>query len=945
MNSGNKAVDNRPKTSQFMIFQRRLPFACALLLLVLLPCIPAPAAVDAPSGYSLQFTRSSSQYAATDSTISLAGNGSLTLEAWFKADSFQSSITPPHYGISTVAGEEIPGYSCLLRLVKVGEEDRAEFVLQSDGTEVKIVGSTDLETGTWYHLAGTYGPEPGYTLRLYLNGVEDAAAVTNSSWTTMGSLNETFNIGTSYGDRYFDGQIDEVRLWTATRTTGEIRASMFRELAGSESNLLAYYRMSDGSGTTLTDDTSASTYDGTLNGSPSPPAWKASGAFSGPRNRLDFDGSNDHATIPANGLLNNSTFTVEFWMKMNDTPANWDGIVDKGRYAASVDWFFICVHPSWGRGIIFGMPGTELWHGIPDNDWHHVAGVYDGSNAMLYVDGKLVGSSTIGYTPTANGIYLGRLHTYNYYFNGGLDELRIWSDARTPREIRDHMCRTLEGDESGLVAYYRCDLGAGSGLTTLYDLTGNGINATLNNMDPAGDRVTSTAFNTWEGSASSAWGTAANWSRGAVPGSSDNPALFAWTGGSAISISGSPTVNHLVVAADAAPTLGSGLTVNGSLALEDDLDLNGQTITLGTAATLVEGNGRLLGTSGSITTTRALNAPSSEDVAGLGARLTSGVNLGSTTITRTHSAVSGAAGLDKSIYRSYEITPTTNSGLDATLRFAYNEDELNAIPEGDLALFRWDSSGSSWECNGSNQSRDTADNWVQQTGIDAFSTWTLGDADDPNLVTLVSFTTEGLEESIALEWETAAEIDTAGFHVLRRLGAEDAFTRITETLIPSVGGPAWGAVYTFEDDGVSPGQACTYLLQDVNTQGLTDEHGPVSAWAGLVMIEANGSAGPVTVAAGEPVTITVRIQPAGYDDLPVECWIAAETPFGWYTLCKGWHPGIRPAATFTLSGNKEREVLDATLPAGAYTFHLVLDDEPDGSPHATWSDEVVVTVE
>lgn len=944
MRTGNGVTTRRPMIRSFSSSHHRWPRAGLLLFLLLLSCAPAAAAADAPSGYALQLTRANSQYAATDATIPLTGYGQLTLEAWFKVDTFQPDGSPPHWGISTVAGEEIAGYSCLLRLVKVGEEDRAEFVLNNDSTEVKIVGSTDLEAGTWYHLAGTYGPEPGYTLRLYLNGVEDAAAVSNGSWTTMGSLNETFNIGTSYGDRYFDGQIDEVRLWTSRRTATEVRADMYRELSGSESDLLAYYRMSDGGGTTLTDDTSASAHDATLSGSTAP-GWKASGAFSGPRNRLDFDGGDDYVSIPASGLLDNGTFTVEFWMKMNDTPSNWDGIVDKGRYAGSMDWFFICVHPGWGRGIIFGMPGAELWYGIPDNDWHHVAGVYDGSAATLYVDGKFAGSSTVGYTPTSNGILLGRTHTYSYYFNGGLDEVRIWSDARTPQELREHMCRTLDGDESGLAACYRCDLGAGSGMTTLFDLTGNGINGMLINMDPASDRVASTAFTTWEGSVSTDWAAAGNWSRGAVPASSDNPGLYAWTGGNAATISGTPTVNNLVLSSDAGAALGSGLTVNGSLVLEQDLDLDGRTITLGENATLVENGGRLTGASGGITTTRALNAPSSENVGGLGARLTTGANLGSTTITRTHSAVSGEAGLDASIHRSYEITPTTNSGLDATLRFSYHENELNAIPEGDLALYRWDSGNGRWTCDGTNQSRDTAENWVRQTGIDAFSTWTLGDADDPNLVTLVSFTAEGFEESVTLEWETAAELDTAGFHILRRQDPEGAFTRITDALIPSAGGPAWGALYTFEDLDATPGRSFTYMLQDVNDGGATDEHGPVSAWAGLVMITANGSTGPLTVAADEPVTVTVKIQPAGYDGLPVECWIAAETPFGWYTLDKGWHPGIRPFGAFTLSEEKARDVLASTLPAGSCTFHLVLDEVPDGSPDLTWQDAVAVTVE
>ena len=61
-----------------------------------------------------------------------------------------------------------------------------------------------------------------------------------------------------------DGEIDELRIWDDNRTQAEIKANMFIELEGDEANLIAYYKMSDGSGTTLTDNASAGNYDGTM---------------------------------------------------------------------------------------------------------------------------------------------------------------------------------------------------------------------------------------------------------------------------------------------------------------------------------------------------------------------------------------------------------------------------------------------------------------------------------------------------------------------------------------------------------------------------------------------------------------------------------------------------------------------------------------------------------
>ncbi len=86
----------------------------------------------------------------------------------------------------------------------------------------------------------------------------------------------------------FNGEIDEVRFYNFGLTQSEIRDSIFTELTVPVSGLRAYYKMSDGSGTILTDD-SGNSFDGTLmdgggivpaNGSY--PLWITSGAFDKP---------------------------------------------------------------------------------------------------------------------------------------------------------------------------------------------------------------------------------------------------------------------------------------------------------------------------------------------------------------------------------------------------------------------------------------------------------------------------------------------------------------------------------------------------------------------------------------------------------------------------------------------------------------------------------------
>jgi len=142
-----------------------------------------------------------------------------------------------------------------------------------------------------------------------------------------------------------------------------------------------------------------------------------------------------------------------------------------------------------------------------------------------------------------------------------MDDVRIWNAARTETEIRENMCKTLIGNETGLVAYYRMDQKDG---TILYDQTANAINGTLSNMDPATDWISSTAFNTWLGGESSASGTAANWSSGAAPTSTDNLGIYKWTEGNELNVSSTVNTGSMVVSATANPTLDADINTTGA---------------------------------------------------------------------------------------------------------------------------------------------------------------------------------------------------------------------------------------------------------------------------------------------------------------------------------------------------------------------------------------------
>jgi SdrD B-like domain len=97
---------------------------------------------------------------------------------------------------------------------------------------------------------------------------------------------------------------------------------------------------------------------------------------------------------------------------------------------------------------------------------------------------------------------------------------------------------------------------------------------------------------------------------------------------------------------------------------------------------------------------------------------------------------------------------------------------------------------------------------------------------NPTAISLMSFTAERQGAGVALRWETGAEWETWGFHILRSAdGARAGAVQVTPSLIVGRGGPQFGATYTWHDAD-SPAGA-VYWLQEVELSGATHEYGPV----------------------------------------------------------------------------------------------------------------------
>ena len=174
--------------------------------------------------------------------------------------------------------------------------------------------------------------------------------------------------------------------------------------------------------------------------------------------------------------------------------------------------------------------------------------------------------------------------------------------------------------------------------------------------------------------------------------------------------------------------LDQNVTVEGDLILDQGgLDLNGRTLTLSPTSSLLGENDSkyVFGISGQIAISLPLNAPNSTNVAGLGAVITSGANLGVTTVIRGHEIQTGNG--FESIERYYEINPANNSNLNATLVFRYLPHELNGQAEEKFILYRSADGGATWQWGGG--TANAGGNHVLLSGISSFSRWTVSNKD------------------------------------------------------------------------------------------------------------------------------------------------------------------------------------------------------------------------
>jgi hypothetical protein len=174
-------------------------------------------------------------------------------------------------------------------------------------------------------------------------------------------------------------------------------------------------------------------------------------------NILNFDGIDDNVTFKNNYSLNSGSFSIEIWVKSNETNGNNQTILSKRLGSSTTNGYDLklvnnIISFNWnnGKSIASNYP-------INTDRWYHVAVTYNGTNYKLYIDGILVHKAVSGVNPIINNAnyLLGAMDQNNgtpfNYFNGWMDELRIWKVELTVDQIRQMMNQEIQNNEGNII--------------------------------------------------------------------------------------------------------------------------------------------------------------------------------------------------------------------------------------------------------------------------------------------------------------------------------------------------------------------------------------------------------------------------------------------------------------------------------------------------------------
>jgi hypothetical protein len=280
-------------------------------------------------------------------------------------------------------------------------------------------------------------------ISFYLNGTKETFSLDYGGTNTP--VNSFIGYSGSLTDpRYFDGQIDDVRVYNRTLSEAEI-TDLYNGKEVSTEGLVGWWAMNEGENGTCTGgadvcDLSGNANHGTNNGATwldgRGPTYEQVETTQG--QALTFDGVSDYVEVPDNASINfgSENFTISAWYNHSGGGLS-SYLMAKTTYTLSSQW---SIDPG-GNFAFRYADSKKLVASFPkDNNWHHFSVKREGDKGVAFIDGKEVvvnESYFSGANFNATSPLLIGCRVDNFFnFPGQIDDVRIYNRALRPEEIR-----------------------------------------------------------------------------------------------------------------------------------------------------------------------------------------------------------------------------------------------------------------------------------------------------------------------------------------------------------------------------------------------------------------------------------------------------------------------------------------------------------------------------
>ena len=282
--------------------------------------------------------------------------------------------------------------------------------------------NTKLDTNEWNDVAVTYD---GSYIRFYINGQLDSNVVRADL--IFGTNNEPLVIGADLprGDQYFDGQIDDVKVYNRALSTNEIAGNPNPPVTTNNNNI-----------------------NSNISSAPSNNNGSAGLVFSSDiRDSFEFNGTSTKIEIADNNALD-ITSDLTLSARINaDSFRDHDGIITKGingtpyslRVMADGSLGFLA---NWR---VDGGSGSGLWFSntkMNTNEWNDVAVTYDGTDLRFYINGQLdsnVVRTDLTFGTNNEPLVIGAdLPGADEYFDGQIGNVKVYNRALSANEIANN---------------------------------------------------------------------------------------------------------------------------------------------------------------------------------------------------------------------------------------------------------------------------------------------------------------------------------------------------------------------------------------------------------------------------------------------------------------------------------------------------------------------------